>query len=375
MRIAIDLTALLPESTGVDNYLTELVLHLAKIDLENQYRIFINYEDRGVFPCKLPSNFELVSMCLRPRPVRLFFQQVLLPMAAKAWKADIIHSPSFILPFFQGSQSHVLTVHDLTFFSLPDCHTALHRSAPYKYAIHKSILKAHLVIVPSEFTKQQILDIMPGVSPQQIRVTPLGISNEFRHYPESDVKREVSRLNIPHPYILYVGTIEPRKNLQFLVESYCRLIEKDDIPEHLVLAGRLGWDYEGLIKQIMAPELRERVHLIGYVSQRDLPWIYAGARLFVYPSLQEGFGFPPLEAMACGIPTISSLSSSLSENLRDAAELVPPDNVKLMTTAIRRMLREEPLRQERREAGLKCAARYQWENTARHTLECYKELC
>jgi alpha-1,3-rhamnosyl/mannosyltransferase len=179
---------------------------------------------------------------------------------------------------------------------------------------------------------------------------------------------------LPWPYILYVGTIEPRKNLPCLVESYRQLIAKGDIREHLILAGRQGWDYQALLAQVNSPALRGRVLLPGYVPQGDLPWLYAGARLFVYPSLQEGFGFPPLEAMACGVPTIASLSSSLAENLRGAAELVPPDDGEALTAAMRRLLEDEQLHAQYRTLGLARAAQFRWEETARQTLNCYKAL-
>lgn len=148
-------------------------------------------------------------------------------------------------------------------------------------------------------------------------------------------------------------------------------MSKGEIEEHLVLAGGLGWGYQDLLKQLESPELQGKVHLRGYVPQEELPWLYAGAKMFVYPSLQEGFGFPPLEAMACGIPTISSLSSSLAENLQGAAELVPPEDIEALTDAMRRLLQDESLRAKRREQGLERAAKFRWEKTARQTVNCY----
>lgn len=144
--------------------------------------------------------------------------------------------------------------------------------------------------------------------------------------------------------------------------------------EHLVLAGRLGWGYEDLLAQRATPALRARVHLLGYVSQEDLPLVYAGARLCVYPSLEEGFGFPPLEAMASGVPVVSSRSSSLAENLEGAGELVPPDDVAALAAAMRRLLDDEPLRAARVQAGLTRADAFRWTDTARATIACYREV-
>jgi alpha-1,3-rhamnosyl/mannosyltransferase len=374
IHVAIDLTALLPEATGVDNYLMRLVMHLSRIDQTNQYTLFVNYEDLDLFRSWPTPNFTIIPCCLRPRPVRLASQQIALPLGARLFGAEVIHSPSFIMPLYRGKQRHLLTIHDMTSFSLPECHIPLRRSALYRRAILTSIRRAHLVTVPSQFTRQAILEFMPDIPPQRIRVISAGVGEEFHLQAANDVQRARSRLRLGFPYILYVGTIEPRKNLQRLLESYKRLIAKGDIREDLVLAGRLGWDYDAILAQANSPALRGRVHLPGYISQSDLPLLYAGARLFVYPSLQEGFGFPPLEAMACGVPSIASLSSSLTENLAGAADLVPPDDTEALTAAMERLLQDDQLHTERRALGLARAAQFRWQETARQTLNCYKAL-
>ena len=372
MRVAIDLTALLPEATGVDNYLKNLVLSLGRIDHANRYRIYVNYEDRGLFDGSLPGNFEVVPLSLRPRPIRLLFQQVALPVAARRWTADVVHSPSFIMPLYRGRQRHVLTIYDMTFFTLPECHTSLRRSAMYRRALLASIRRADLITAPSRSTVEQILAVVPDIPKDRIREVVPGINEEFRPLDPARVRREVRRLRLPESYLLHVGTIEPRKNLPRLIDAYRRLVTRSQTDAHLVLAGRLGWSYEEVLAAIGAGDLRDRIHAPGYVPQADLPWYYAGAKLFVYPSLQEGFGFPPLEAMACGLPVISSLSTSLTENLAGAAELVPPDDVEALAGAMRRLLRDERLRDERRRQGLERSARYSWSETARRTLDCYR---
>jgi glycosyltransferase involved in cell wall biosynthesis len=374
IRVVIDLTALLPEATGVDNYLKHLVLYLGRIDHTNRYRIYVNYEDRHLFDGQLPDNFAVIPLSLRPRPVRLLFQQVALPVAALKWNADVVHSPAFIMPFYRGRQRHVLTIYDMTFFTLPEYHTALRRSIFYRQALLKSILRADLVTVPSHSTKQQILEFVPKLPVSRLRLVVPGIGEEFRVYDPEVVKREVRRLRLPQSYILHVGTIEPRKNLLRLIEAYRRVVGQGSTGAHLVLAGRLGWNYEGVLAQLNSPELDGLIHLPGYVPQSDLLWYYAGASLFVYPSFQEGFGFPPLEAMACGVPTISSLSTSLVENLMGAAELVRPNDVGALAAAMTRLLQNMQLRTERKEQGLERAARFRWIETARQTLDCYQSL-
>lgn len=372
MRIAIDFTAFIPQMTGIDTYMKQLVSNLAKVDRTNQYRIYHNHEDRRIFTDNLPGNFSHTSLSARPRLLRLISQQVMLPVAASGWKADVVHSPSFIMPYLRGSARHVLTVHDMTSFSHPHCHIALRRSWLYRRMVLASLRRTDVVVVPSRATRQAILEFLPDLQPDRIHVTVPGIGEEFRLCDPASVREVVARLKLPQPYILYVGTLEPRKNLPALVESYRRLVEAGAIKEHLVLAGKLGWGYEALLKQIQVPALRGRVHLAGYVDQKDLPAVYAGARLFVYPSLHEGFGFPPLEAMACGVPVISTRSSSLAENLERAAELVAPDDIAGLADAMQRLLTDDTLRAKRQGQGLEQARQYRWEQTARETVKSYQ---
>jgi alpha-1,3-rhamnosyl/mannosyltransferase len=278
------------------------------------------------------------------------------------------------MPLYRGTQRHLLTVHDMTSFLLPGYHPPSRRGKMYESAVARSIRRADLVSVPSPSVRQNILDLLPDVSPAHVRVIPFGIDEAFRPGEPNAVKPVLERLGISQPYILYVGTLDPRKNLPRLLESYQQLVAEGNTPEHLVLAGQLGWSVDSLSTRLSAPELRGRVHAVGYVDDRDLPHLYSGARLFVYPSLLEGFGFPPLEAMACGTPVVASLSSSLKDNLEGAAELVPPEDVEGLTTAMRQLLRDEQLRARRIADGLERATKFRWERCAQQTLECYREL-
>lgn len=372
MRILIDFTALMPRSTGVDNYMKQLLLSLAKVDADNQYLICLNVEDRHLFGDSLPGNFTCKAVSVRPRLLRLFYQQCLLPLIAWAWKADIVHSPAFIMPFIRGASRHVLTIHDMTSFSHPDCHNRLRRSSLYLAMVKASIKRADIILTPSMATRQAIIEWMPEVDAKRIQCTPLGVDEHFRLIDAGRVKDTTTRLELPPRYILYVGTLEPRKNLPALVECFRQLVEADAVQEHLVIVGQLGWGYDELLKQIETPVLNGRVHLAGYVDQQDLPSVYAGARLFVYPSLFEGFGFPPLEAMACGVPAVSTQTSSLAENLAGSAELVPPGNIEALGAAIKRLLTDDELWNRRRGQGLELVKKYRWEKTADVTLAAYR---
>jgi glycosyltransferase involved in cell wall biosynthesis len=374
MRIGIDLTALLPEATGVDVSLKGLVAALAAIDRENRYVLFLNYEDRHLFADRLPANFSVMRLSMRPRAVRLAFQQALLPALSTLGRLDVVHSPSFIMPLVRGRPRHLLTVHDMTSFSLPDYHIPLRRSRTYRRAVLASIRRADLVTVPSRFVAAELRARVPGLRPDCVRVVPWGIGGEFRPHPDAAARTALEHLNLPSPYILFVGALQPRKNLEGLLEAYRRLLADGAVEEHLVIAGPLGWDYDAVVAACDSSTLRTRVHLAGYVRAEDLPWLYAGARLFVYPSFGEGFGFPPLEAMACGVATIAATGSALAENLAGAAELVTPDSPEALAAAMRHLLRHVDARERLRQRGLERSAQFRWSDCAQRMLDCYSEL-
>ena len=373
MRIGIDITALLPEATGVDTYLLELVEGLAAVDGRNSYSIFINREDRDRLR-GLPGNFEVIRASTRSRLVRLGWQQAALPIVRAGSRLDVLHSPSFIAPLAGRRARHVLTIHDMTSFTDPELHEPLRRSRLYRAAIIRSIRLASLVCVPTRAVRDDVLRLVDGLDPGRIRVIHHGVSDRFRPEAEKETPAVRKLLGLPSSYLLSVGTIQPRKNLELLLEAYRRLVVAGSIEEDLVLAGRLGWGFERVMQLGQSPELRGRVHLLGYVDQQALAALYAGARALVYPSLDEGFGLPPLEAMACGVPVVASSAPALAENFSGAAELVPSRRPQPLADAITRVLCDEQLRERRRREGLARAKRFNWEQSAAATLACYEEL-
>jgi glycosyltransferase involved in cell wall biosynthesis len=374
VRIGIDLTALLPEATGVDVALVGLVHALARVDHESEYTVFVNREDRPLFAGSLPAHFSVRALATRPRAARLLFQQVLLPVAAAAQGLDVVHSPSFLQPMVRGTARHVLTVHDLTSFSRPQDHLPLRRSKPYLWGLRASIRRTDALCVPSEAVKEAIAHHLGESAAARAHVVPWGVADDLVPLPRAAAVARLRHLALPDRYILFVGTIEPRKNVPGLLAAYRALVARAADAPPLVLAGRLGWDYERVLAEIERPELRGRVLRLGYVDARDLPALYAGATLFAYPSLEEGFGFPPLEAMACGVPTIASAGSSLAENLAGAAELVPPGDVAPLADALERLLADERLRAARSEQGIARAQLFRWDESARRYAALYRQL-
>jgi glycosyltransferase involved in cell wall biosynthesis len=374
VRVALDLTALVPERTGVDTYMLGLVRGLAEQEEDGaRYTLFVNAGDEDAL-AGLPPHFDVRRASLRPRPVRLAFQQALLPAYAAARGVDVVHSPAFISPLVRGGARHVLTVHDLTSFSMPEAHTRLRRSGAYRALVTRSIRRADVVTVPSQWVADDLLRRFPGVPPGRVRVDPPGIGAQFRPQSDDEIAVALRRLGIERPYLLFVGTLQPRKNLPVLVEAYAALAaRRADLPR-LVLAGPTGWGSDGLGALLDRPGLRERIVLPGYVPDADLAPLYAGAELFLFPSLAEGFGFPPLEAMACGTPVVAADSSSLRENLAGAAELVPPEDPRALALAIERLLADDSGRAERRDAGLARARTFTWIELGRRLATTYAKL-
>lgn len=373
MRVGIDVTALVSHGTGVDSYVRGLMRHLIRAGTDHRLTFFVNLEDRALLNGDVPDNVRMVAGSLRPRPVRLAFQQLALPAAWRRLELDVVHSPAFLMPLARGRPRHLLMVHDMTFFSLPHMHTRLHRSTAFRYAVRTSIRKADQLIVPSESTRDDVMRSLPTLSSARIEVIPPGVSQHFRPRADEEVRAVRERFELPRDYVLHVGTIEPRKNLRGLIDAYERLVA-GGATAHLVLAGRPGGDLDALKSVLASQGLSGRVHLLGYVARQDLPALYSAARVFVFPSIYEGFGFPPLEAMACGVPTIAARSSALAENLGGAAELVAPWDTEALAEAMRRLLRDEGLRRRRRREGMERAASFSWQTTARKTLACYEEL-
>jgi glycosyltransferase involved in cell wall biosynthesis len=375
MRVAIDLTALNAKPSGIDRYLVGMVRSLARLENGAEFFIFINVEDRARFtgPNRPPARCHVLSCCFRPRIIRLFFQQFLQPLLLYLLRIDVLHSPTFIMPAWRGDARHVLTIHDMSSFAMPHCHPPTRRGPLYERVVRASIRRANLVTVPSSSVKADILRFVPQINEERIRVIPCGIDDAFHPRDPAEVATVLQRLSISTPYVLYLGTLDPRKNLPTLIDAFAELAAEGR-PEHLVLGGDAGWSPNELLSRVARPDLHGRIHFAGYIVEADLPLIYGGATLFVYPSLLEGFGFPPLEAMATGVPVVASDTSSLRENLAGAATLVPPDDSRQLAAAMRILLIDEAARLSAVEAGLKRSQTYRWSRFATETFACYEAV-
>jgi glycosyltransferase involved in cell wall biosynthesis len=373
LKVGIDLTALLPQPTGVDRYMTELVAALVRARSDERFTLFVNRADRERFT-GLPSDVGICAVGLRPRPARLLVQQAVLPALCASCGIDVLHSPSFLIPWIPARARHVLTVHDMTFFSMPHVHTRLRRSGAFRRMVLASIRRASLINVPARVVRDELLSQVPGVDAARVRVTPYGVASRFCADSSGDETRLAQLPWLPPaPFVLSVCTLEPRKNLPVLIEAFRRLAHGGrDL--HLVLAGRLGDARMAVDAAIAASGLGDRIHVPGFIHEDVLPALYRRARVFAHPSLAEGFGFPPLEAMACGVPVVASSNSSLAENLDGAAVMVDSDDSRALAAAIHTLASDEAARAHAISAGLDRAARFTWDETARMTLDGYREI-
>ena len=296
----------------------------------------------------------------------------LVPAALRRARVDVFHGMDHVgVPFVGRSARYVATVHDVIALILPETFTRRHRVV-VRAALAAVRRRADLVLVPSSAVKRDIVQRL-GLPDDRVVVTPEGCEPRFRPTPCAEV---LARYGLPSRYVLAVGTLEPRKNLTALLHAFARLHREGGIDPalRLVLVGARGWLDEPIYEAVRSLGLDQRVHFAGFVDDADLPAVYSGAALFVFASLHEGFGLPLLEAMACGVPVVTSNVSAMPEVAGDAALLVDPRDVDDLAAAIARLLRDDSLRDRVRGAGIARAREFPWAATARRTLDAYATL-
>ncbi|MFQ3630964.1 glycosyltransferase family 4 protein, partial [Roseiflexus sp.] len=244
-------------------------------------------------------------------------------------------------------------------------------------AVPRALQRADVIVADSESTRRDLHRLL-NIAPERVSVVYPAVDERFRPLPPDVCEPVRQRLRLPSRFVLFVGTIEPRKNLVRLLEAFAR-IDPTTLPDgsgrlFLVIAGRRGWMYQPVFEAIERLSLRDRVQVLDFVADSDLPIVYNLAQVFVYPSIYEGFGLPPLEALACGTPVVTSDNSSLPEVVGNAALLAPADDIDALSDRIARLLSDGALRDRLRQAGLEQAQRFRWEASARQIIEHYHSL-
>jgi len=367
MRIGIDARLVYYSQAGITQYTLRLIQGLAEIDRENEFIILQSRKDKHTIAVDKP-NFKRVSLWT-PSHHRL--EQYTLHIEISGLDLDVLHSPDFIPPF-RSSYKSIITVHDLAFLLYP--HFLTRESARYYGQIDQAVKRADHIIAVSESTKRDTIRLL-GVPEHKITVIYESANRIYQPINDHEIlERTRDKYRINRDFILFVGTIEPRKNVPTLLRAYRQLLDSYKTDVKLVIVGRRGWLSEEVFTLVDQLKLGDDVLFLGRVPIEDLLYLYNAAQLLVQPSFYEGFGLPPLEAMACGTPVVVSNVSSLPEVVGDAGVLVDPQEVSELTVAIWRVLTDSALRNDLITKGLRRARCFSWEKTALQTLELYQRV-
>ncbi|MCF7861670.1 glycosyltransferase family 4 protein [Candidatus Woesearchaeota archaeon] len=359
MKLGIDCEILKNRNTGVENYTKELIRSVRDL---NPILIYDEKYKESFKPYKNYSKYKIPSRLKFPGS-RTLYNLISPP---KLPDIDIIHLPTVHSPFFSKPKKFkiALTVHDLTPLVRPEWHN-VQRNLFFRIFLGHLFRIADHIICVSNTTLYDLIHYFPYTK-NKSQVVHSGVSDQFRKQKQD--QEILAKYKIFNPYILYVGTLEPRKNLIRTIKAY----QRSGIKEKLVIVGPRGWKDNPIIKEIKA--MGNKVILTGFVDQSDLPQLYSSAKLFIYPSLYEGFGFPVIEAMKCGTPVITSDISSTKEIAQGAALLVDPYKTDSISRAMKKLISDENLQKELSKKGLDHSKKYNWTDYGNKMEKIYKDL-
>jgi glycosyltransferase involved in cell wall biosynthesis len=365
MKVGFDATTLTGQISGVGGYTAQLLEALAGgAGLGPADRLIV-FSNR---PLELAERPGVEVYDRRRFPIRSIWMQLVLPSILRDVAPDVAHFTNYLAPVVTRVP-FVVSFHDMSLHLLPEAHT-LKKRVLTASLIPTVARKAARILVPSESTRRDVIRLL-GVDPGRLRLVPYAASPSYRALAEGPEALAVR--GVRPPYFLYVGTLEPRKNLARALRAFVRVAA--EFPEHqFVIVGQAGWKYAEILREAGRPELADRVVRTGYLPEAELPLFYNHAVALVYPSLYEGFGLPVIEAMACGAPVLTSRTSSLGEIAHDAALLVDPENETELAEGLRSLARDPALRDSLRAKGASRAALFSWERTARETADVYREV-
>jgi glycosyltransferase involved in cell wall biosynthesis len=388
LKIGIDYTSAAHQGAGIGRLTRNVIGALAQVDLENQYTLLIQGRELpadGVHPAvdgacqvrNVASGIQNNNFCekrtwISERWWTRIWHRLHLPFCVE-WilgPVDLFHGPDFTLPPLRADTKAVVTVHDLSYLRLPHCF----KPALLDYLVSnvpRAVQRADWVLTDSESTRRDAIELLQ-VPEDRVSVLYPGVEPRFRPIADSEGRRRVrKKYGLPERFVLSVGTIQPRKNYARLVQAFSRLRAPD---LSLVIVGGKGWLYDELFQQVKELNVQDRILFTGYIDDSDLPLVYNLAEVFVFPSLYEGFGIPPLEAMSCGIPVVAADNSSLPETVGDAGILVNARDVESLAEALARVIDSPSLSQTLIELGLERAKRFTWQKAAQTLLSTYEHV-
>jgi glycosyltransferase involved in cell wall biosynthesis len=377
LRIGIDCSLAPGERAGVGQYSFNLAWALSRIDAENEYRLYPvfyhifhpSYRDAG-----LPDsgNFRVAYRGVPERLLRLMWRKgPLLVKGLLLGGVDLVHSTTYCAPELGGGKKLVVTIYDVSFLTHPECHMRENIEHCMRGTV-LAVKRADAIIAISEHTKGDLVRHF-GASADGVTVTHLAAGGAFKRVSdEARLSAVRSRYGLPESFVLFVGSLEPRKNVETLFRAYGMLPLGVRRRLKLVVAGGRGWMNEGMQDGLGSLGISGDVLFAGYVAQEDLPALYSLATVFAYPSLYEGFGLPVLEAMACGCPVVASNVSSIPEVTGGAAMLLDPRDAEGMARSMAAVFEDRGLSADLSARGMERSSGFSWERCARETLEVYR---
>ncbi len=371
LKVALLTYALDRPLSGIGRYTLELVRALVRLKDRPQ---LVLLAAGNVGTLAEASDLQRVSLLACSRlPGLVTLGNVLIPFLARRSRANVVHDPTGVTPLFFGADGArtVVTVHDVFAWSFPG-HSTLLDTLIYRRWLPRVLPRVDAVITDSETSRADIVRYLRIAADKVTMIYP-GVSPAYGPVSPQQATTVAARYDLAAGYILFVGSVEERKNLRRLLRAYAQLQQRGE-RRPLVVVGARKWKYSRIMQTVEELDLQQRVIFAGYVPDADLPAIYSAADLFVFPSLYEGFGLPPLEAMACGTPVVCSHAASLPEVVGDAAITVDPYDVQGLAEAMHRVLADSDLRDELRHKGLARAKHFSWEKTARQTIEVYEKV-
>ena len=371
MKIGIDIRTLMDaEYSGVPEYTLNLIKEILRLDSDNEYKLFYNsFADLEHRISNFEgNNLEIIKTSYPNKIFNYLFQKIFKwPKIDKLLDVDIFFMPHINFVSISSNAKKIITIHDLSFLRYPDFFS-LRKNIWHKLVNIKKLLKSFdIVVAVSENTKKDLIELC-DVPAEKIKVIYSGIDNDYKKIEDREKLEETKKkYSLPDKFILFLATLEPRKNIDGLIKSFDRFQNK--YPQfndyELIIAGGKGWKGKKLFEAWQTAKHKDKIKFLGYVDREDKKYLYNLASLFVYPSFYEGFGFPPLEAMASGVPVITSNSSSLPEIVRDKAVLVNPYDISEISGAIFQMLSRKDLQKQISERSLGHAKNFSWEKSAR----------